>query len=462
MAATIRAIRDIFVQEHTVEPAVYLKASGEILFLILAVSCTITAFVVPSQFVSNPLTDLLGYNNLCVGFDVPPALYFAAVLFVFVVYFAIKYAVLDTKRAVTLGTVSRSQIVVTAVFNGLYAVSISIVALVFVILPVDDPVVHGMVFLQLVPTRFFAVLGNYYEANSEDISLKSRIFFVIYGALSWSYFIMASYSLNASSPGKHAVNPTLLQVIDYMWFLSVPLTSLFLPEAPLLNITYNIVTKSTEETSTELVPTIDGLKDGAVRDESKVDGEETSGVHKKATCVFNLIRLPYWLAASTVGVLSVLGMWLHGNQMLNAGAYGLFAWLLFFTIITGFQVFVHLLVLMPARLSESFCDAFQTKVPRIAERDSFYKVALPKCNMYLTFLVLVNSGVLAFAVFPMVQNGQLDSDFKTFFGVSIMIHAAVLFLRMLAEVTGNTKRWFSLAWSEARPQQAGEQETELL
>ena len=65
----------------SVEPTLWIKADGEILALTIILSMIITGIDNPDTYDSNPVKDVLGYNNPCVFWDAPPALYPAAVLF---------------------------------------------------------------------------------------------------------------------------------------------------------------------------------------------------------------------------------------------------------------------------------------------------------------------------------------------------------------------------------------------
>lgn len=61
-----------------IAPETYLSASAQALALTLAISWTFTYYYNPSVIESNPLKDRTAYNNFCVGWDTPPAVYPAA------------------------------------------------------------------------------------------------------------------------------------------------------------------------------------------------------------------------------------------------------------------------------------------------------------------------------------------------------------------------------------------------
>ena len=63
-----------------VTPEDYLAASGEVIALAMAMSWIMAAIWNRDAIRDNPLLDRLGYNNVCVAWDEPPALYPACVL----------------------------------------------------------------------------------------------------------------------------------------------------------------------------------------------------------------------------------------------------------------------------------------------------------------------------------------------------------------------------------------------
>ena len=91
--AIVTFIRSMHGTEQHIEPADYVKASGELIFIALGLSWAITAVARPDAIEDNPLKQLFGYNNPCVAWDVPPAIYPAASLYTLAIYCSIRYAV---------------------------------------------------------------------------------------------------------------------------------------------------------------------------------------------------------------------------------------------------------------------------------------------------------------------------------------------------------------------------------
>ena len=84
MAALSQLVRAMFEEERVLVPELWLKASGELLFLTCLLSLAITAGVNPAFLDENPVKSMLGYNNPCVVWDKAPAHYPAQIIFDFV------------------------------------------------------------------------------------------------------------------------------------------------------------------------------------------------------------------------------------------------------------------------------------------------------------------------------------------------------------------------------------------
>ena len=91
--------RNPFPKDGRVVPEKYLEAAGECFILMIGVSWALTMAFNPDVTRDNKLLDRVGYNNMCVGFDSPPARYVAMPLQVLMAYLAARYASLDTTRA---------------------------------------------------------------------------------------------------------------------------------------------------------------------------------------------------------------------------------------------------------------------------------------------------------------------------------------------------------------------------
>ena len=164
--------------------------------------------------------------------------------------------------------------------------------------------------------------------------------------------------------------------------------------------------------------------------------------------MFNLFWIPYWLSASTVGVLSLIAMGSYGHELLNANSPAALTWFSIFTTITSIQIPIHLLVILPARLSLVFMGKLMG-VPCIEEQlnpEAFYSLTLTRCNYALAVFITINLFMLFFVIRPLINDKKLNEQFFSLFFWATFIHLAVLLLRFLAMKLGKTTEWFRLAW----------------
>ena len=73
---TIRSLLSQPLNAH-IDPYLYLKSSSEAMFICLGLSWVVTLIFNMEIVQNNPLNPPIGYSNLCVGFDTPPARYVA-------------------------------------------------------------------------------------------------------------------------------------------------------------------------------------------------------------------------------------------------------------------------------------------------------------------------------------------------------------------------------------------------
>lgn len=230
-----------------IHPEDYLKAAGELLFLLFAVVWGVTYVWNPGVIEQNPLRDRLGYNNLCVGFDAAPATYIGLLLFLPTVYFCIRYAWTDMERTQLLrARLTSLQYYFSVSTDALYVVSICVFGLVFVISPFDSIWLHSLAFLQYIAIRFLVVWANIYEHAAPP---KSSIRFLwVYGFVSLAFpaLVITNYLTYEAPPfGGDPASPLvpyqLSMIFDYTWFLCLALTTKFMPRAEGMRIGTSII-----------------------------------------------------------------------------------------------------------------------------------------------------------------------------------------------------------------------------
>ena len=286
-------------------PEDYMKASGECLAILFATCWLVTYITEPTHhgqllWVSNPIHDRVGYNNVCVGMDAAPATYFAQVIFPGCIYLMGRFAWTDAQRTHLLKDfMSPRQYYVSLASMWLYVFSYCTFALVFVISPMegtgdmhDQPFesiadakasnhsyvwAHTCSFLQLVGFRFIVVSSLYGKhgaavrngrVEAEPISTPAWIFLAVYGLLSFLgvTFTLINYTaydatckedgylcievLNSTAADgsllplikpEPAIPWYLSAFIDFAWFTCLLLMSKFLPSNETLRVSYQLV-----------------------------------------------------------------------------------------------------------------------------------------------------------------------------------------------------------------------------
>jgi len=238
--------------ERRVNPDTYLAANAELLFTAITVSFCVTYAARPEVLMKNGIRDLAGYNNPCVFWDSPPALYVATLLFTPTVYFAIRYAVLDTQRAFMNPRLSHRLRTAILVVNVWYAISQMVNMLIFVVTPhetvdLNKIRLHSAFFLQLVPALGMAMAMNYFEGWAAGHKVEVWQWAVLALGMTFTVLetVMAGIAVfgwagykdgDINAPSEPVISPTLMQVVDFGWFLSLPLVSTFDPPSPMIRI----------------------------------------------------------------------------------------------------------------------------------------------------------------------------------------------------------------------------------
>ncbi|CAJ1457644.1 unnamed protein product [Effrenium voratum] len=82
-------------------PEEYAAAAGELLVISIIISWILTYFFNYGIIADNQLKRRLGYNNLCVGWDEPPAQLVAAPIFVGIIWLQMRRWAAWVRRALT-------------------------------------------------------------------------------------------------------------------------------------------------------------------------------------------------------------------------------------------------------------------------------------------------------------------------------------------------------------------------
>jgi len=229
------------VHEHCrTEPEDYLAASSELLFATMVVSFIITKLVNPQQLLDNPIRRMVGYNNPCVFWDEKPATLVAAWMFAPMIYLGIRYAVTDSMRAKLSNPDDPAKRNTLYLYlNWAYAISQIICSGIFVVTPQDGMLtsmrVHSFCFVQLIPMLGLAIAANYHEGYKNGVPFSNAQWIGL--ALICVLTVLETFFASTAvflykNDGVFVHDPTLMQMIDYGWFASLPIAAHYMPRSP--------------------------------------------------------------------------------------------------------------------------------------------------------------------------------------------------------------------------------------
>jgi len=269
-----------------IRPDVYLEAYFEMFIITMAVSWTLTLMYNPNVLASNRLKDMVGYNNLCVGFDTEPARTVATPLFALMAYFGIRYVALDGIIAEMRSRDHRKAFSFTPGMNKWkqtckFAFGMLCLALpmLLVITPTsnlaqqpqrDDLTMHFGIFVVFILVTWVMILIKFIEAS--HLTFYSKLWFGYFSFLTWGVMILGRTSVGSydfvkcptekrgdalvyTKDGYYpwpdllgddicvqepAIPPGLLGFFDFSWFGMLILTTGFLPDGPSIQFQYRL------------------------------------------------------------------------------------------------------------------------------------------------------------------------------------------------------------------------------
>lgn len=222
------------------DPGLYLTCSGEVMVIMLIVAWIVTLVLNEDFVVDNVLKDTIGYNDVCVGFDVPPANYITAILYGAFLYMSVRFSWTDIARVAQeyrdKHAISKSAFIYSYVCDVFYMGASAVFVLVFVIPPTTSLWGHFMAFLQLVLVRWFVILS--YFVRQLPPTTGQWWGFALYTIVTFGFFICMVLDL-VYQPAIPGIDPPFVPVglaafFDYSWFVSLLFTSTMLPKQPRL------------------------------------------------------------------------------------------------------------------------------------------------------------------------------------------------------------------------------------
>lgn len=230
-------------------PERWLEATGECFVLCIGVSWLVTAMFNPGIFRDNILRSIVGYNNLCVGFDSVPARYVAMPLLVMQAVLAARYSYLDTIRLkATRSYLTWWQFQLGYWANTIFAVWMACFPMLLVITAEFDSwmstKIHLFLFMATLFIMWMMLAGNVIEAP--ELEFGTKVWFGLFTFHTFMLPVVGTIDVLSFHPEltpdqipsiryeyPHPPIPwPVVAYLDYGWFMLLMLTVVFLPEAP--------------------------------------------------------------------------------------------------------------------------------------------------------------------------------------------------------------------------------------
>ena len=240
-------------------PERYLEACFELFLFTMILAWVVTSVSNPGMISRNRLKDIVGYNNVCVGFDEPPARYVVAPLMVLMAYLAIRYVTLDSLRAdleKAQGKINCLAYRFTQFANTFFVLVSCVWPMLLIITPDVSITGHFTIFIVFVVACYLCVGANFFE--SPKVSAKSKIWFTYFTLQTFGLAVVGAIDFNTydyqQCPSANAsVLPRelceqdpliawqLLAYLDWGWFVLLGMTIVFLPDSPPIASIYVLV-----------------------------------------------------------------------------------------------------------------------------------------------------------------------------------------------------------------------------
>ena len=184
------------------DPNIYLKAAGETLAFAFAIGWIFSPLIFLSDVIkSNPAKDRLGYNNLCIGWDMPPASYFAMPFVAVTVYLTLRFAIVSIIKYDLMlenGLLSERKHELSVLASKLFGIAYCGLPVILVCTPKQHVWWHTGLFLGIICTRLAAVLVAFWTTKGSLDSIANKIFLGIYTFASIVLPIMAFWQYSLS------------------------------------------------------------------------------------------------------------------------------------------------------------------------------------------------------------------------------------------------------------------------
>mmetsp|Transcript_19314 Transcript_19314/g.32075 ORF Transcript_19314/g.32075 Transcript_19314/m.32075 type:complete len:322 (+) Transcript_19314:121-1086(+) len=259
-------LRNPFIED--VPPVLFLKAAEDLLFLALSLSWILTAIFRQDIIEDNAVKRYIGYNNLCVGWDVLPALFVGGTFWAITSFLSLRFVFFNALRLTKLRKKIKEEEAIDeeehpedheddhsflgvdidkknclnyhfpVVANFFFMITTILFSQTFMIRPEEGISIwlHTMPFLAAMYGTFIISLSLCLE-SSKQMKTIGWIWLVIFGITSTVNPIIFVYDfIYYDTHGERSPFPyQIVMVMDHIWFLCLALNGWNLPSTIVVN-----------------------------------------------------------------------------------------------------------------------------------------------------------------------------------------------------------------------------------
>ena len=300
--AFYQIVRSNFRKAAVTRPELYLDASFEVFLFMIACTWITTCIWNPNILLAskggNRINDIFAYNNVCVGFDTPPARYVAQPLFALQSFLGVRYGNLDLLRLSLewrAGRVDKLSAYFNATMDILFMGTMLLWPMLLIITPDAGGFglnYHFYVYVIFVVIMYLTILAQF--GTAQMIPLISKIWVGVYGGWTLLLLLIGFVGFNGYdykrcpsdevklfyANGTHAeycqqdpaIPVGLMSVLDYGWFILLLFATPLLPYSPALNVPISLVI----DENAKLVGMVAQADERAriAREQAKIAGEK--------------------------------------------------------------------------------------------------------------------------------------------------------------------------------------------
>eukprot|EP00617_Octactis_speculum_P003047 CAMPEP_0185773032 /NCGR_PEP_ID=MMETSP1174-20130828/72249_1 /TAXON_ID=35687 /ORGANISM="Dictyocha speculum, Strain CCMP1381" /LENGTH=383 /DNA_ID=CAMNT_0028459567 /DNA_START=18 /DNA_END=1169 /DNA_ORIENTATION=+ len=248
-------------QTESIYPEMYFGAWVETFIIMLLMSWITTAIWNQDVIETNRIKDVMGYNNVCVGFDEVPARYVSLPGMVAMSYFGIRYVTLDSWRAklqLSHHDIDKKEYFISRYSNVLFATTMLFWPMLLLITPGGESSWHlewhFYIYVFFVVLSMCNIGANFFEAP--EVTVYSQLWLILFSLDTFLLLTVGAYAFNSydyeQCPNSLAASEIrtseinllceqdprvpvgFLMFLDYAWFVFLGMTPLFLPDAPVI------------------------------------------------------------------------------------------------------------------------------------------------------------------------------------------------------------------------------------